>query len=338
MRVTSPGRVIATLSLACVCSLAGRASAGLISEDLAAISVSSVDAMAISLDPNAPSVETGSTESGDNQPAGESTGTPGLPSPGSGQQQMLIAKGGTGGSSMPDVQAPHFKRKRNNARGPGGPGSGNGSGNSGTSGLGSNGSSSGLSSTGSSGNSGSGGSGGPSSGTGSSSGDSGAGSSGNSAPAPGTDVSNPLMPSSTSGSTYSFNTNVPEGSPLFADPPLATGFIFTANPGSPDFTSVEVTTPLPNTTVLSITYDGQTSQFAPGTTFTFPDPVSTFHVFGISPTDVASGADFETKLTFNGSGNVSFTETANPEPGSLTLLALGGCAVMAARRRKNRRA
>ena len=334
MRVTSklPGRVLAILSLACLCSVAGKASAGLISEDLAAVSVSSVDAMAISLNPNAPANETATTESGENQPASESSGTPGLPSPGPGKQQMLIAKGGAGGTSMPHVQAPHFKRKRSsNMRGPGG-GSGNGSGNSGSSGLGSNGSSSGLNSTGSSGTSGS-------NSTGSSSGDSGAGTSGNGGPAAGTDVSNPLMPNSTSGSTYSFNTNVSAGAPLFADPPLATGFIFTANPGSPDFTSVEVTTPLPNTPVLSITYDGQTSQFSSDSTFTFPDGgVSTFHIFGISPSDVASGADFETKLTFTGSGNISFTETANPEPGSLTLLALGGCALVAARRRKKKAA
>lgn len=338
---TFPGRAVALSALCCVGMIRPTA-AGLIYEELAAVSAANVDAMALNAD----------ASPGEAAP-NESDGVPGLPGGSSTNHQMLIASGGVSGSTTASADAPHFKRPRSGLVRPGGGGNGSGSGNRPGSGTGSGSSGAGAASTNAGGGAGAGTLG---SNTASSSGGSGApaggapagggvpqndGSTGGTPPA-GTDVSNPILPSSTVGSTYNFNASVGAGNggssaPLFADPPLASGFIFTTNPGSPDFASVAVTTPLPNTSSLSISFGGQTDQFAPGSTFTFPTGgVSTFHIGGISPTDVANGGDFETKLTFTGPGNVSFTEIPNPEPGSLALLGIGACGLWGANRRKRK--
>src|SRR5262245_32515886 len=207
-----------TLALLCSAGMLRPASAGLVYEDLASVSAANIDAMAIAFNPGSPS---------DEATANSDTGV-GLPG-GSGQTQVMPSTNGGAGFSLASVTPPNFHRRPGtNSRAGNGSGGGNGTGqglnNSLGSGLGrqtgstsaSGGNSAGVSSS-------SGSSLGNSESTGSSSGAGG----GSGAFAPGTDISNPLMPSSTSGNTYSFNTTIAPGATLFADPPLATGFIFT---------------------------------------------------------------------------------------------------------------
>lgn len=330
MRLTSrlPGQLLAVFGFVASCiTLAGTARAGLISEDLVAASAASVDAMAISLNPG----ESTAPADEDSTPA---AGGSGLPLTGHSNQQMLDASNEVSSLIGVDVNGPNFKRRRGSN---GTPGLGSGRGSGGLSG------SNGQATTGPSNSSAPSNS---STGNPSGSGDSALTNSASEVGGPtaaGTDASNPLLPSSISNGSYQFNANVGAGSdgnslPLYADPPVAPGFTFTTNPGSPNFASVDVITPLPNTSILEISFGGQTDQFAPGSTFTFPGGgVSTFEISGINPADVATGVDFVTKLTFTGSGDVSFTQTPNPEPASVTLLALGAAGLIGVRARRTRR-
>ena len=161
--------------------------------------------------------------------------------------------------------------------------------------------------------------------------------------------SSAILPSSIVGGMYTFRGNSAPGmggssAPLTFDPPLAPGFAFHSLAGDPNFASIQVTDPLPNTSLLRVAFNGQNETFAPGSIFSFPTGgVSTFTVTGISSADVQTGGEFLTSITFTQPGQFRFTETALngdaqifapavPEPGSLTLLAAGTIVLLSWRR------
>jgi hypothetical protein len=275
------------------------------------------------------------SESGSTAPALTPTGS------GSGP----VASGGFGA-----VPAAPRKRSRQNS-GNFGPGNGGGAGGGGAGG-------------GSGGGSSSGGTGGPNglgggaspfspggsgglSGTGASSSGLGGSVSLSETSVPGSSAANPLLPSSINGDAYGFNYTVTPGglgstaSPLYVDPPLATGYLVTVDSGPNILTVTDTTNPslLLNTTLLTVNFDGHTGTFAPGGTFDFgavePGGVNQFTITGISPADVAANplGEFVTSFTFapsNGTQAGQITETAlhGPEPASLTLWTAGALSLL----------
>ena len=150
----------------------------------------------------------------------------------------------------------------------------------------------------------------------------------------GSSAANPLLPSSTNGNSFTFQYSVTPGglgiaSPLYVDPPIATGYLFTLNAG-PKIDTVTIVNPqsdLPNTPLITVSFDGHTGTVAPGGTFDFtqlePGGVSSFTLTGISPLDVSANPslDFLTSFTFAGEGPGTITETIldAPELGSTAI-------------------
>jgi len=153
----------------------------------------------------------------------------------------------------------------------------------------------------------------------------------------GSSAANPLLPSSTNGNSFTFQYSVTPGglgiaSPLYVDPPIATGYLFTLNAG-PKIDTVTIVNPqsdLPNTPLITVSFDGHTGTVAPGGTFDFtqlePGGVSSFTLTGISPLDVSANPslDFLTSFTFAGEGPGTITEFltsftfAGEGPGTIT--------------------
>jgi hypothetical protein len=160
-------------------------------------------------------------------------------------------------------------------------------------------------------------------------------------PVIGADAAHPVLPSETINGSYEFNhTATSAGTPVFFDPPVASGYIFTSS--GPNFATFTVTTPLPNTPALTFSFNGTSTSVnstSPGSGqfpgFTFPTGgISQFTLSGINAADI-HGQEFNYAFTFAGDGPISFSQTplAFPEPGSLTLLSVGVAGLLVWRRR-----
>jgi hypothetical protein len=137
----------------------------------------------------------------------------------------------------------------------------------------------------------------------------------------------------------------------FVDPPVATGYAFSVDPGGPLFTSVTIPTTVaghPLTSNLDVSFGGTNSQVAPGYTYSFPQPVPSFSVTGIPQSfavDPTNDEAFVAGLTFNQTGTAhmqiipltSPTASAIPEPSTFTLFGLGAvCLGVCGWRRRKR--
>lgn len=119
------------------------------------------------------------------------------------------------------------------------------------------------------------------------------------------------------------------------DPPMADSYIYETD-GASNFTQVGLPTGLGDADGLYLVSDSVNgSVIVPaGVIHTFPTSVSLFTVTGIDP--LVDGDDplaFPTFLAFDQT-TVTFTQTPIPEPATLSLLGLGGLAVLKRRRPK----
>jgi hypothetical protein len=174
-----------------------------------------------------------------------------------------------------------------------------------------------------------GGMGGPSSGGGSGGSSSGGSAVAATGPVAGSTAANPILPSGMKNGAYVFNHNgTSAGTPIFFDPPIASGYVFTAS--GPNFASFTVTTPLPNTPVLTFTFNGGSTNWNTSGSGLFPEfsfpngGVSQFVLSGINNADI-HGQEFNYAFTFVGTDAGSFTQAplSFPEPSSLVLLSMG---------------
>jgi len=161
----------------------------------------------------------------------------------------------------------------------------------------------------------------------------------------GTGSSNPIPP--LPGTAYVFQYTVTAGgagaaSPLFFDPPAATGYDFQILSG-PNFASVEVPGPLSGIgqTQFTLTFGSHTDALTAGVPFLFtsvdPGGVSEFEIAGILSGGTVGSATFDTAITFVDGGDGAFQQTpifASPEPGSLTLFAMAATALLTWQRRR----
>jgi hypothetical protein len=160
-------------------------------------------------------------------------------------------------------------------------------------------------------------------------------------PVIGADAAHPVLPSATINGSYIFDhTATSAGTPVFFDPPVASGYVFTSS--GPNFTTFTVSTLLPNTPALTFTFNGTSTSVnatSPGSGqfpgFNFPSGgVSQFTLSGINAADI-HGQEFTYAFTFADGGPITFSQTplAFPEPGSLTLLSVGVAGLLVWRRR-----
>lgn len=164
-------------------------------------------------------------------------------------------------------------------------------------------------------------------------------------PAIGSSFLDPILPDP--GTTYVFHYGLDPGglgntSPLFFDPPLATGYNFQILSG-PDFASVEIParSSSSGTEQFTLTFGTFTESLVPGTPFFFtsvdPGGITQFRITGnFDPNGVDTvvhSLTLDTAITFVGGGqNGSFSQTpiiSTPEPDSLTLLGLAAAALFA---------
>jgi hypothetical protein len=157
----------------------------------------------------------------------------------------------------------------------------------------------------------------------------------------GADAAHPVLPSATINGSYEFDhAATSAGTPVFFDPPVASGYVFTSS--GPNFATFTVTTLLPNTPALTFTFNGTSTSVnatSPGSgqfpEFNFPTGgIGQFTLSGINAADI-HGQEFTYAFTFAGDGPISFSQTplAFPEPGSLTLLSVGVAGLLVWRRR-----
>lgn len=152
---------------------------------------------------------------------------------------------------------------------------------------------------------------------------------------PGAAPSDPILPSSSAGGAYLFNS--PTSGSWF-DPALASGFNYALNSG--DFTEVVAPPPSFGFGPLSVVVGGNVvATLTPGGDYLFGPGVASFSLLGISPpVGAADPSAFPTFLKFSGSpSGLSMTALAGvPEPGTWALLLTGlaglGCSMRSRRR------
>jgi hypothetical protein len=154
-------------------------------------------------------------------------------------------------------------------------------------------------------------------------------------PEPGTNENFPVMPTETEPDPegrWGF-VDVPGGGNWF-DPPMATGYLYETD-GASNFTLVELPTAVPDDDGLYLVTDSVNGSqvVAQGGSYSFPIPVDEFTITGIGPAvDGADSEAFPTYLEFDQS-TVDFSMTPIPEPATMSLLAIGGIALIRRRRR-----
>lgn len=148
---------------------------------------------------------------------------------------------------------------------------------------------------------------------------------------------NPILPTGQAGDDgYEFAFNVDLiGQRIFIDPPVATGYDFTATGAA--FTTALFTSPLTDADGYEL-YDGANflGTVAIGDVFTFATPLNSFQLRGINPANLLAPGDplaFVSGFTFDGVGIVSvtqipFIENYNPaapvpEPATWAMMILG---------------
>lgn len=172
-------------------------------------------------------------------------------------------------------------------------------------------------------------------------------------PVAGATPENPILP--TGGSPeegYEFTFNVVPDRVFFIDPPVATGYDFSAT-GGMLFTSAVFTSPLTDLDGYQLfSADGLTllGSVNIGDTFNFAAPLDAFLLRGINPANLLNPADplaFVSGFTFDSAGQVTVTQTpfvenfdppsgAIPEPATWAMMILGfGMTGAALRRRRS---
>lgn len=143
---------------------------------------------------------------------------------------------------------------------------------------------------------------------------------------------NPILPSGGGGGNPFDFESVP-GNGNWFDPVLAEGYVYETD-GNSNFVSVQLPADLSDDDGLYTVWDSvHGSIILPtGSTHDFLTPVQAFTVSGIGPpVDGEDPLAFPTFLAFD-QATVTFTMTPIPEPAALSLLALGGLAVLRRRR------
>lgn len=142
-------------------------------------------------------------------------------------------------------------------------------------------------------------------------------------PTPGQEPGTPLAPlAGGPADVFQFGATVGAGGlgvdfPLYIDPPVATGYTYTVEPGEPTFASVVVPAPLPVTgdDQFRVLFGAFDEPLVAGTQFSFtdfvPGGVTTFEIRGIDPGEGLDPTDpfaFVAGLTFLGQGPITITQ------------------------------
>jgi hypothetical protein len=151
--------------------------------------------------------------------------------------------------------------------------------------------------------------------------------------APGSDEEHPILPGGGGGGGAFLFEAVP-GDGRWFDPPPAIGYVYETD-GASHFVQVGLPVGVADADGLYTVSDGVNGSavVAAGGFYAFATPVESFTVAGIDP--AVDGGDplaFPTFLQFDQS-TVSFTMTPIPEPAALSLLLLGGIALLRRRAR-----
>lgn len=163
----------------------------------------------------------------------------------------------------------------------------------------------------------------------------------------GASPSNPILPSApTPEGGYEFTFEIDPTRPTFIDPPVATGYDFSAEGGAL-FTSAIFTSALNDADGYGL-YDGSTflGQVAIGQAFSFASPLAAFQLRGIDPINMLQPGDplaFVSGFTFDRAGTVTVTQNpfvenitgAVPETSTWAMMILGIGLIGATLRRRS---
>jgi len=139
--------------------------------------------------------------------------------------------------------------------------------------------------------------------------------------------SNPIMPDSVTGNTKNFD-EAPNG--LWIDPAIAETYDFATTDGSLITSIEELPDGFESTMQVWVGDSMLAENLGAGDSFAFPGSgVDSFTITGISATTAET---FALRLGYD-SDSAALTMTAAPEPASISLLVIGGIAVLRRRRR-----